>query len=560
MAVVITVGAADVVRAQAVDVPDQPDMPPAPLSIAASPQPEPERVRGAEGRRPGRSGAKRLTEYDIPGLSAPVDLQSLDPWDVVQLIEFLAYRGGLNNIVIGKGVSGLTTKLKFQDVTVGEALEIVLSVNNLAYEIRNGIITIMTDEEYEAVHGISFYDNRDVEVIDLQYADPAHVASMLSPLKSPAGTVVSDSVTGTLILIDSPAKIREMAAIVEKADIRTVTRVIPTETQVFVLEYADVEELQSEVTGMLSASAGSLNVNARTKSLIVTDLAHNMRKIEGLIEAFDQPRRQVFIEAKIVEVSLRDQYQLGINWEHLFEGLDPRMSFNSTVSRSAATAGSGIGSLTYKTVFAGGDLTVVLDALKTVGDTKILSNPHVAVMSDEEATIKVVRDQPYAEAQLESGTTNVVGEQIEFIEVGVKLDVTPRINRGGFISMGIKPEVSTVVDEYQAFRAIPVVQKAYAETTVMVRDSETIIIAGMIRNEKSQGTARVPFLGSIPLLGRLFRSDTESLLTSETIVFLTPRIVTGARPYKLLRDVEKELKPPRRIGAAEQETAMKDAR
>ena len=82
----------------------------------------------------GMAQPKPLTEYDLPGLENTVSLTSLDPWDVVQLIEFLAHRGGLNNMVIGPGVAGLTTKLKFENVTVGEALEVVLSVNTLAYD------------------------------------------------------------------------------------------------------------------------------------------------------------------------------------------------------------------------------------------------------------------------------------------------------------------------------------------------------------------------------------------------------------------------------------------
>ena len=167
---------------------------------------------------------KRLKDYDLPGLEAKVNLKSLEPWDVVQLIEFLAYKGGLNNIVIGKGVSGLTTKLKFDDVTVGDALEVVLSVNNLAYQVRGGIITVMTDEEYRTLYGTSFYDHKQVRIVELKYADPSHVSVLLTPVKSAIGTVVSDPITGTLVLIDTPEKIREMRAIIDKTDISTVSR------------------------------------------------------------------------------------------------------------------------------------------------------------------------------------------------------------------------------------------------------------------------------------------------------------------------------------------------
>jgi len=197
-----------------------------------------------------------------------------------------------------------------------------------------------------------------------------------------------------------------------------------------------------------------------------------------------------------------------------------------------------------------GDLNVVIEALSEVGDTRILSNPHVAALDGKEATIKVITDQPYAEAQLESGTTNVVGETIRFIEVGVSLSVTPRINDEAMISMDIKPEVSSVVGSYQAFRVVPIVRKSYAETTVMIKDSETIIIAGMIENAKEEVDNSVPLLGKIPVLGLLFRSTSDRIVNSEMVVFLTPRIISGEEPFLRMKDRKKAPKPMRALESA----------
>jgi type II secretory pathway component GspD/PulD (secretin) len=205
--------------------------------------------------------------------------------------------------------------------------------------------------------------------------------------------------------------------------------------------------------------------------------------------------------------------------------------------------------MSYQTIVGDGDLGMVLEALKEIGETKILSNPHVAVLNREEATIKVVTDQPYAEAQLEAGTTNVVGETIRFIEVGVSLAVTPEISDDGFIQVEIKPEVSSKIGDYNAFRTVPIIRKSYAETSVMVKDAETIIIAGMIENLKQRIEKSVPFLGRIPLLGILFRTTAERVDSSELIVFLTPRIITGDEPFLRMKDMKKRPKPLRPIGA-----------
>lgn len=497
-----------------------------------------------------RTSPKRLRDYDLPGLEQQVKLTSIGAWKVVELIEFLAHKGALNNIVIGKGVSGLTTKIKFDDVTVGDALEVVLSVNDLAYEVKGGIITIMSDEAYKLLHGTSFYDQKEVRVVELAYANAERVAQLLAPIKSTIGTVVHDSLTGTLILVDTPEKISEMQGVIRTADIETVARVLPTETETFVLQYASLEDIQDEVRDALTKEGGSLRSDRRTRTLIVSDLPHNMPRVRELIRLFDRRPRQVFIEAKAVDVTLSDDFKFGVSWDHLFQGLDPRFDVK-TVSAPDAIVDA-VGTLSYRTILAGGDLGMVLQALKELGETKVLSNPQIAVMDGQEATIEVVEDQPYKEVTLETGTTNVTGVNYLFKKVGVQLNVTPRINEDKFISMDIRPEISQITEWYDGLpqQGTPVIRKSLAETTVMVRDGVTIIIGGMIKTEKAERRDGIPVLGRIPLLGRLFRSDGVSTVNRETIVFLTPRIISGEEPFLRMKDMKKTPKPLRPVGLA----------
>lgn len=509
------------------------------------------------------AGPRSLSEYGIEGLDTPVNLKALDAWDVVQLIEFLAYRGGLKNVVIGKGVAGLTTKLKFDEVSVGDALEVVLSVNNLAYTIKGGILTIMSDTEYQAQYGVSFYDQKQVRILELKYADATRVATLLAPVKGAQGTVVADPVTGTLILVDTPDRIREMERVAMASDIKTIDRQIPTVTRQFVLQNAEIADIQGGITPILTPDVGAMRTDARTRSLIVTDLPHKIEEIEKLVAMFDRRSKQVFIEAKIVQVSLEDKFELGVNWDYVFEGLDPRSTLGigvepaiiQTVSAaeagrsfSSAQATGGMG-LTYRTIVGGQTLTALMTALEGVGETKILSNPHIATLDGKKAEIKVTTREPYSEAKLETGSTNVVGETFQFIDVGVSLDVTPRINDEEMISMLIRPEISSVIARYtgaiQTTDGVPVVRTSYADTTVLVKNGETIIIAGMIENEKTESEARVPILGRIPLLGVLFRQQVRQNKNRELIVFLTPRIVSGENPYLRMKDVKKDPKPLR---------------
>lgn len=501
---------------------------------------------------PVRSATKRLSDYNLPGLEKTFNFSANESMDVVQVIYTLAHYGELKNIVIGKGVAGQTTKVSFDGVTIGDALEVILSVNNLAYKVENGIITITTDEEYQKAYGVSFYDKKKVKIVELKYADPSHVSEVLTTMKSAQGTIVSDKVTGSLILIDTPEKIQEMEAVIAKSDISTISRILPTETKTFVLHHAEIEDIQTELKELITPEVGSLRSNKRTKTLIVTDLPHKMEQISHLIESFDVRTKEVNIDARIVQVTLSDDYRMGVDWNHLFQGLAPRFSLSSTVAPKISTAlggvtspGEGIGSLTYKTIVGGGDLSVIVDALKQIGETKILSNPHVAVMNGEEAEIATVREQPYASAQFESGSTNIIGETLTFIPVGVTLTVTPTISDDGMIKMDVKPEVSTIDGFYNAFYPIPIVKKAYTETTVMIKDGETIIIAGMIEDETREVKNSVPFIGRIPLVGMLFRSTTDLKEAREIIVFLTPRLMTGEEPMLRLKDEKKTPKPLR---------------
>jgi general secretion pathway protein D len=496
-----------------------------------------------------------VTDYQLPGLDKKISLDLLEAMDVVDLIKFLAVKGNLN-VVIGREVSG-SSKLMIKDVTIGEALEIVLGANGLAYEIRGNIIKVMSDKEYRELHGEGFYERKQAKVVTLKYGLPSRMAQMLAEIKSSLGKIVSDDSTGTLVLIDTPEKIREMEAVIERGELPTVQRLSPTVTTNFVLQYAKVEDVEPQVQAVLSKDMGQLRADKRTKTLVITDLPHLVQKASEVIALFDRESKQVFIEAKIVQVELRDSFSLGVNWDHLFQGLDPRFALKSVSKTSgqmgldpAASVAQGLGgSLTYHTIAAGADLNIVVQALATAGKTKLLQNPHIATMDGKEATIKAITTQPYSELQYETGSSNIVGKTYKFVDVGVSLGVTPRINELGFITCEIRPEISSVLNWYDADptqaegnSGVPVVKKSYAETSITVKDGVTIIIAGMIDESQVKERTQVPLLGSIPLLGTLFRQDRTVSKNSETIVLLTPRIVTGDRFFERSKDMKKPVK------------------
>jgi type II secretory pathway component GspD/PulD (secretin) len=497
---------------------------------------------------PAAKAVRSFADLNLPNLDKKISLDLIEPMDVVDLIKFLAVKGDLN-VIIGREVAG-ATKLMLKDVALGDAIDIVLAANGLAYEVKGNIIKVMTDKEYREMYGQGFYEQKQAKIIELKYARPSKVAQMLEGLRSTIGKIVVDDETGTLVLIDTPEKIKEMELVVQTAEIPSVARIMPTVTTNFVLQYAKVEDLEPQLLPLLTKDFGQLRSDKRTKTLMVTDLPHNLPRIAETIGLFDRETKQVFIEAKIVQVRLNDAYRLGVNWEYLFQSIDPRQALGAVSSfplglASAANDGAGIvpsyGKLTYHTIAAGSDLNVVMEALQVMGDTKVLSNPHIATLDGQEATIKVVEDQPYAELTYEVGTTNITGKSYKFIEVGVTLAVTPRINEAGFVTVDIKPEISTVIGTYdtEGGQGVPIVKKSVAETSVSVKDGVTIIIAGMINEIKQTKMAGLPVLCKIPVLGALFRWKQEETDDTETIVFLTPRIVTGDQPFLRSKDLKK---------------------
>jgi len=480
---------------------------------------------------------KTLSECkDIPGLGQSFVYNTEE--SQMDVVKFLTVFGKLANLnlVISPQVKG-SVRLMLEGVTYADAFEIALSQNNLAYEIKGSgpraIINIMTDDEYRNMKGVSFYEQRQVRIVELKYAKPSRVVTMLEGVRSQIGKLIFDDATGTIILIDTPVKIEEMQTVIAKAELPTIDRQIPTITKNFKIQYADVSEVEKAVAGHLTREVGSVSANAKAKSIVVTDLEHNMEKIGELIAAFDCKPRQVMIEAKVVEVELSDDFSMGVNWQHVLEGVGPRFTLESKMPLSGPAGPS----LSYKTIAGGGDLTVVLDALKTVGNTTVISKPHIACRDGEEATLKVVRNQAYKEVTYESGSTNITQVSYKFIEIGTILNVAPTINDEGFVTVKIKPTMSDLVDWYDATRGnegivgVPIVKKAEAETSVTVKDGVTIIIGGMIKDEKKNNRIGVPILSSIPLLGRLFSSNVEKASKIETIVFLTPRIVTGEEQF-----------------------------
>jgi len=499
------------------------------------------------------------------GLAKKISLD-LRAMDILDTVKFLSMKGELN-IVTSKNVTGRIT-LFLKGVTIGDTLDLILLTNKLACEKKKNIITILTEAEYEALYGEKYTDKREIKTLKLKYIRPTKAGDALANIKSSIGKIIMDDATGTIILVDTPEKIKEMEKIAIRLDEGIVEKRPSTVTRVFELEYAQAEEIAAKVSEALTEDFGSVRSDERTNKIIVNDLPNKIKQIEEIVATFDTQEKEIFIEAKIVEITLSDDFAFGVDWEAMFKASSKNMKFEGALPASGITDTYGRVSIgTWQEGYYTGEGTTsevwypggldprrtqqVLTYLSEVGKVKVVSSPHIAACNNQEAKIMVGSRQPYASSTIsQSDTSATTSWSAEFVDVGVTLSVTPTIYKGNFVRLHVKPEVSTLRDWFEiqdedgtSQILLPEVDTSNAETTVSVQDRKTIIIAGMIKETISDSESKIPFLADIPLVGSLFKSTAKSTEMKELVIFLTPRIISGAEDLLYLESGEKVRKP-----------------
>jgi general secretion pathway protein D len=277
--------------------------------------------------------------------------------------------------------------------------------------------------------------------------------------------------------------------------------------------------------------------------------------IEAALKKLDVPQRQVTIELTIAEVTLTDELQAGI--EFLFKGGAPSgrgsgglfnqtTPFNPAVPLAAAATAAasttplglalstGFNYLINNSNFPGG-VQAALHLLDTYGNTKVVSNPHLAALDNQKATIKVGNRIPINQQTLVGGTTNAVTTTAQYIDTGVLVQVTPHINAGGLVTLEVDAEVSTPGTTSDPNVAPPINTRS-VQTLLAVPTGSTMVMGGLITENNQNNTAGLPGLARIPVLGGLFGTQTLQKDRTELILFITPRVVENEVDYRRVID------------------------
>ncbi len=337
-----------------------------------------------------------------------------------------------------------------------------------------------------------------------------------------------------------------------------------TITKTFTLNYAVAAEMVSQLQSVRISPNAKANVDTRTNSIVVTDTAEGIAGVERLLGELDQKPQQVMIETKIVEISLTDNLDLGIQWEYsnvnrnanntqtigireTKTGVDADegsvgfingpgnlnnpsevATANSVSSLVPSKRGTGVGlpgptaaAITFGFINDTDLLTATLGALATKGLTKVLSSPKVITLNNHPAQIQVGSKIPYSTVTIGAGG-GVATQNIIFQDVGILLRVKPTINADDRIRLEVRPEVSL---PGQIVGGIQGIDTRNAETEVLIKDGETLVIGGLINEQTIKNAQKVPLLGDIPVLGVFFRSTSDQKRRTELLIFVTPRIV-----------------------------------
>jgi general secretion pathway protein D len=384
--------------------------------------------------------------------------------------------------------------------------------------------------------------------------------------------VVPDSRTNSIIVLASVAdteNVRKLIAFMDKDVPRGESNI-----QVYRLQNSIAEDLAKVLTSIVrdgsSASSAAAATTAGSKVItpvvsrnvqIVPDKATNTlvimaeredyKILESIIKQLDVPRAMVYIEALIMEVNARKAFNLGVEWRGLkdtgkISGVDTGQSaafigsggagtttnpggynilggltttaFPSGFSMGIVGAGITIGGIVFPNIGA------VVQAYKTDSDVSILSTPQIMTLDNEEAEINVGSNVPYITQQQQSTTSTLVGyNTYEYKDVGVILNITPHINEENFVRLKISLQSTKLTSV--ATSTTPTTLKRSAKTTTVVKDKETIVIAGLVGDSTEDNTYKVPLFGDIPLLGWLFKTKSTSREKTNLYVFLTPHIV-----------------------------------
>ncbi len=423
-----------------------------------------------------------------------------------------------------------------------------------------------------------------VEVIELKHASPDDLARQLvaamrggatsgeriqrhlQQVGEGGGSLPADVVVvpapraNSLLLVGTPVQLNELREIVARLDVQAPAGY--GRLNAIFLRYLSSEDAAKSLNALLSKADKeqrapiAIEPNLANNALIVDASPQDFEFVRKLVEQLDQIPQQVMVEVLLAEVAVGRNLDLGVRLSTVDQ---PRDGSTTAIGTSRPSETDSLAQFIEKGVFPQGiavgvargtftdprtgnlvpNVPLLIEALARNRDVKILSNVPLWAQNNSEASVSVVDNIPILRSTIEggAGASRDVIQNIDRMDVGIKLKLTPHVNPDGDITLKLNPSIEAIVDQGPAnTQFAPTIAKREVSTTVTLPNGATVVISGLIREDRVNAISKVPFLGDIPLIGFFFRSKSERMQRTNLLIFVTPHIVTDMRVAREMQE------------------------
>jgi len=452
-----------------------------------------------------------------------LDFREMELSNVVAL---LASKAGIN-VIAGTDLSGTVTA-NLKNVPLRQAIETSLRMNGLGMLEEEGIYRIVTYDE--AINA-----KRASQIVPLTNAKADELAKVLSDIVKGSPDErrinISPNQSANVLVISGPQnRVPELVAMANQLDIAK--PVLPTLTEAIKLNYAEPKDVLPTVTAMLSKDVGKVATDERARHLIVTDLPVVLENVREMVKTLDLPTKQVAIDSMIVDATLTDDAETGVDW---LASLVRRQSRREAALGDSGRFVSDLQNLSFESNMPGaaeastltfGLLTGTINwtaAIKAeINNTngRLVSNPSIITVENKPAMITIAEEIPY----IELIQTAAGGQQnkTSFKEVGTILEVTPRVTHDNNILAQVSAKESNTTG---SFNNVPIENKRELTTSLRLANGQTVFMGGLRKNADDITVRKIPVLGDIPVVNYLFRNNKKTDRKNELMLFLTCHVL-----------------------------------
>lgn len=529
-------------------------------------------IAGAGHAQEGAAPPASPAETQLPRAGEDFITLNFSNIDIAALVKVMS-EYTRRNFILDEKVTGKVTLMTPTKISSDEAYQVFLSALELkgftAVEDGRIIRIIPTTSVKQSAtkvlqDGSMSGEGYVTKLIRVTYVNPNDLVRTLAPLITKDGTMIANPATNSVIITDSVSSIRKIEKLIAAMDVAAPSG--KGKINVYYLKHANAEDIAKVMQALVARlpappppgagpaavapatileGAVTITADKLTNSLIIVGSPGDFETVRDVIQKLDIRRRQVYVEAAIIEMGLAKQRELGFEFRAMTPLDNSKITgvggtnfggiTNATINGPAAFAnfnGLAVGAVKGTFTFKGQEflnIGALLRAIQNDTDVNVLSTPNILTTDNQKAEIMVGENVPFVTGQSQSTATGggSILTTVDRRDVGINLKITPQITSDDNVRLELYQEISNITETagLNPNTVGPSTSKRSASTTVVIKDRETMVIGGLIRDNVTSSTMKVPLLGDIPILGWLFKYKTSKIEKTNLMIFITPYII-----------------------------------